>query len=671
MENENGIESCSYHTFFHYLSFREGQEQVIKSISLSQVKKGHFLLIAPNGTGKTITSLCSILPLAYEKNLKVIYLCRTNSQNRRIIDELKNISSYLSDNSKKLHLNAISIRGRKDMCINDQLKDQKLEPEDSMNLCERLRKNDACRPFINLTTKDGFEGDPFTIAPQFHGKPIDAEEIKSFCIKKKICPYFFCKSLMKESKIIICNYQWLVNPNIRPFFFWYIQAVLGSCICIFDECHNLLDVCCDVNSTKLTPRSLSYCINELNFLDVNIHKQIIAKISDFIKILDDHFKKKNKQLVSEQEVVIKDRYYLLNHICDQLKLRNLEEFQEFLNKLLRWGEFIQEIKQEKEVYSNNYIGALVKFWIKWFKCLELKSFFYGYTVRTKKKNRYISLTISALDPREISVPILTKCYSSVHLSGTVTAEVYKNLMGFEKSGKEYNHAEMETPFNINQYSAFITWGVTSQYKYRDEKMYKKIIAKVEEVVKYTPKNVGVFCASYNIIKGLRKYGIEKMLLRYKDNIFIEESGNNASENALLLEDFKSMATRSNKGGVLLGVCGGRNAEGEDFPGDYMNSVVIVGIPYMNPTPKVKAKISYYGSIFPSHGWDYAYLFPAMLRANQAAGRPIRRLEDKGAIFLMDWRFFEQKKWISSWILKNLNEVEDRDGEISNFLTQLW
>ena len=28
------------------------------------------------------------------------------------------------------------------------------------------------------------------------------------------------------------------------------------------------------------------------------------------------------------------------------------------------------------------------------------------------------------------------------------------------------------------------------------------------------------------------------------------------------------------GAVLLGVCGGRNSEGEDYPGDYMNAVVI-------------------------------------------------------------------------------------------------
>lgn len=105
-----------------------------------------------------------------------------------------------------------------------------------------------------------------------------------------------------------------------------------------------------------------------------------------------------------------------------------------------------------------------------------------------------------------------------------------------------------------------------------------------------------------------------------------------------------MAKIPNKGGVLLGVSGGRNSEGKDYPGDHMNSVIIDGFPYQRPIPKVNGKINYYEQVFPSQGWNYAYLFPAILRANQAAGRPIRHLIDKGGIIFMDWRF-NGKNWM--------------------------
>jgi len=147
-------------------------------------------------------------------------------------------------------------------------------------------------------------------------------------------------------------------------------------------------------------------------------------------------------------------------------------------------------------------------------------------------------------------------------------------------------------------------------------------------------------------------------------LFVEQRNLSASENALLLSNFKD---RSKKGGaVLLGVCGGRNSEGEDYPGDYMNAVVIAGLPYHLPTPRVKAKINYYDKVFRKQGWLFAYLYPAMQRANQASGRPIRKESDKGVIIFMDDRFIKRKNWISDWVRKEIEIVSDIKGPIKEF-----
>ena len=102
---------------------------------------------------------------------------------------------------------------------------------------------------------------------------------------------------------------------------------------------------------------------------------------------------------------------------------------------------------------------------------------------------------------------------------------------------------------------------------------------MEEVISSTPANIGIFCASYKILNGLVSNNIEYVVKKCKKKLFIEEPGLSASENALLIEDFKSMSNPPNSGAVLLGVCGGRNSEGEDYPGDYMNAVIIAGFPY--------------------------------------------------------------------------------------------
>lgn len=160
-----------------------------------------------------------------------------------------------------------------------------------------------------------------------------------------------------------------------------------------------------------------------------------------------------------------------------------------------------------------------------------------------------------------------------------------------------------------------------------------------------------------------------MVKKYDKKLFIENSQKSASENADMLDEFKAYSNKN--GAVLLGVSGGRNSEGEDYPGDFMNAVIIVGIPYHMPTPRVEAKINYYDRQFNRQGWNFAYLYPAMQRANQASGRPIRRKTDKGLIIFMDERFTKRVKWISKWVRDEIKVVPDRRGIIASLSKPFW
>ena len=153
------------------------------------------------------------------------------------------------------------------------------------------------------------------------------------------------------------------------------------------------------------------------------------------------------------------------------------------------------------------------------------------------------------------------------------------------------------------------------------------------------------------------------------DLYVEESWMSAAKNAILLKNFGAL--NKHDGAVLLGVCGGRNSEGEDFPGDLMNSVIIVGIPYLFPSAHVNAKIKYYNNVFNDQGWLFAYLYPAMQRANQASGRPIRKEGDKGVIIFLDSRYKKNVAWISDWIRREIEVVPDRKNAISQKLREFW
>ena len=102
----------------------------------------------------------------------------------------------------------------------------------------------------------------------------------------------------------------------------------------------------------------------------------------------------------------------------------------------------------------------------------------------------------------------------------------------------------------------------------------------------------------------------------------------------LLERFKSY---EKSGAVLLAASSGSFGEGIDLPGDLLKAVVIVGLPLSKPDLETQELIRYYDQRF-QKGWDYGYLYPAILRTIQNAGRCIRSTTDKGVIVFLDERY---------------------------------
>jgi DNA excision repair protein ERCC-2 len=464
-------------------------------------------------------------------------------------------------------------------------------------------------------------------------------------------------------KLIICNYQWIFNPFIRENFLQFIEKELSDCILVLDECHNVIDMATEVNSNRITPYSLRLCLKDLEIYRSPNNMQT------FVKALLNHLDRKKKKLdVIEKEI---DAEKFLTQLNSVMRFSTQNEFKNFINDLQEFSVSIHEEKLANGEFSREYLGSLAEFWIKWMNCYLLDNYFFCYNIKQVKGKSAISLEIVALDPREIAIPILRECYTSLHLSGTVNPYVYNNLMGLQNSGKNYKGIIADSPFLKKNIKAIITEGVDTARKNRNTPMFKKMLSKINEVLYSTPANVGVFCASYKILDELIRNGIESIAIKNNKQLFVEEPGLSASENAYLVNDFKSMATSSRSGAVLLGVCGGRNSEGEDYPGDHMNSVVIAGFPYHIPTPRVEAKIKYYDKVFNNQGWNFAYLYPAIQRANQASGRPIRKIKDKGAIIFMDSRFIQKSKWISEWIRKELEIVPDSPKVLLRSLKSFW
>ena len=253
------------------------------------------------------------------------------------------------------------------------------------------------------------------------------------------------------------------------------------------------------------------------------------------------------------------------------------------------------------------------------------------------------------------------------MSGTIEPiRYYSDIIGLPETSIELS---VPSPFPKENILVLSMKGLNTKGTSRNTKMYKRYVSRCVEAVEAIPKNVGIFTASYDVLSGLIKAGILDELESTGKEIFYEKKGLSSSQNDQMIARYKRSVEE--KGGVLLGVCGGRNAEGEDFPGDLMNGVILCGVPFARPTARVKAIIEYYGGS--QRGKDYAYNMPAFRRANQAAGRPIRTLNDRGAILLLDYRYTLPfyKKFLSSWLKSNIVTLPDEPGKIKDILEVFW
>lgn len=89
--------------FFPYNSVRPHQDEFVTTIYNAVRERRSVLIEGSNGLGKTISSLSACIPVAIEKNLKILYVSRTHRQHDRVIEELKAIYN-------KHHVAGVSIR---------------------------------------------------------------------------------------------------------------------------------------------------------------------------------------------------------------------------------------------------------------------------------------------------------------------------------------------------------------------------------------------------------------------------------------------------------------------------------------------------------------------------------------------------------------------------------
>ncbi|HSQ90317.1 ATP-dependent DNA helicase, partial [Romboutsia sp.] len=226
---------------------------------------------------------------------------------------------------------------------------------------------------------------------------------------------------------------------------------------------------------------------------------------------------------------------------------------------------------------------------------------------------------------------MKKAKATIIFSATlIPMDYFKDMYGSKEEDYIIN---LRSPFDVKNRLIIIADNIATTYSKRNETS-DEIVKYIVNCVQSKKGNYMVFFPSYKYMELV----FEKMRENNPDiNAVIQES--NMSEESK--EQFLSMFDEENKE-THVGFCvlGGHFSEGIDLTNDKLIGVIIVGVGM--PQIGIDRDIIKNYLDEENKGFDYAYVYPGMIKVLQAAGRCIRTDEDKGIILLLDSRYSQRR-----------------------------
>lgn len=623
---------------FPYEKIRPIQDKLILT-TYSALKAGKNVIIeGANGLGKTVATLTSCIPIAREKNLQIIHVCRTNKQADRVVSELKEIA-------KATPVSGVSLRGRREMCPHPLVQKHADDAVTASVLCGQLKKLRKCEYHNRMSESLPHMRNAIKVLKSV---PSSSTEINELCEESRICSYELILKLLEEVDVVASSYQYIFNPNIRDTFLKRVSRGLDEILLIVDECHNIIDTSLNISSGQLSIYSVRQALKEIKTFDK-------LEFLRLIRFLSTELEANQTRSYIEKKIDAKNLLFRMS------KEVGATIDHDYSDKLISAGMKIQNEHLARDKSPRSYLYQLGRFIRKLVVTKNRQEFLHLITsYQTRGEGWGVKFEVVSLDARFTTKRVFEYVHNSVHISGTIDPiDAYSKIVGMDQLPLVTE--VLDSPYSEQNVQGFIIDKLSTKLADRTPENYDKMCEVIAEAANNTPANTGVFAASYIVLKGLLDAGIQTYINK---PFFYETTKMTSSANDRMVDEYKRLADKG--GAVLMGVLGGRSSEGADFPGAQMNTCVIVGIPYARPTTRIESQIGYLDEQFYKKGREYGYIIPAIRRAAQAAGRPIRSINDRGLIIFLDYRFSQPytSRFLPTWLKQNTQLLEYEHGRIA-------
>lgn len=580
---------------FPYSFVRNGQDIMLKEC-YRDIRAGKRLFIqAPTGTGKTVSSLYPAVRALGEGYCdKIFYLTAKASTRREAYRAAADI--FRAGTMTR----TVVLAARERLCQNDMAK------RDAVGISRHCNAKD-CPYAVGFYDKLGAA--LCELLSTQKGYSITC--VENLAKKYGICPYEFQLELSEFCDTIICDYNYVFDPQIYLHrYFEEDIAEKNRYVFLIDEAHNLGDRACDMYSVVLQNTQIEACLSVLPEKEEKLCKalrRVLLTMNGMHRLCEENTVK--------DEDGVSHGYYLTRN--------PMEKFVETVCAARAAVEArVRTLQGEPFEESLSILSAQLK-------RFEVITEYYDdrFLTFVEQHGDEITVRMICLDPSEILSARLSLAHAAVLFSATLTpTDYFADILG---GGKDAVKISLPSPFDPRRTCVTVVPSVSTRYEDRDTS-YKKIASLIAATVSGKKGNYIAYFPSYDYMEKVWKLFAE----RYKNvPTVVQTRGMNYAEKEKFLDAFRDDGVRR----VGFCVLGGSFSEGVDLPGDRLIGTVIVGtgIPGLSNERNI---LKEYYDMTRENGYDYAYTYPGMNRVLQAAGRVIRREEDAGVIVLIDDRY---------------------------------
>ncbi len=578
-------------------TYREGQKELAVSVYKAIARKRNLFIQAPTGVGKTLSVVYPGLKAMGEGLAEKIFYLTARTITRSVAEET---FSILKD--RGMHLKSVTITAKEKLCF---LEKPSCNPDDCPYAKGHFdRVNDAVWDLIHR---------------EFG---ITRELILRYAEEYRVCPFEFCLDVSNWVDAVICDYNYVFDPDVR-LKRYFSDGMEGEYLFLVDEAHNLVSRARDMYSAAL--------IKE----DVLLAKRLLSgkspKVCRYLERVNKlllAMKRETEGYVVHEEInalaVLLNSLYgeLENFLDDNRQFENREQVLDFYFELRSFLMVYNRLDEAYTIYSEILPDG--QFMVKLF----------------------------CMNPAGNLKECLEKGRSTIFFSATLLpVNYYKELL----SGNLEDYAVYaESPFPRKNRLLLVADDVSSRYTRRNRREYEKVADYIRAAACGRKGNYMVFFPSYAYLNEVmavweekerdreKLFGNGQGIAAFDENsmwtqpvtVVCQDSRMNEAQKEEFLRMFEEEREES-----LAAFCvmGGVFSEGIDLKEERLIGAIVVGA----GLPMVCTEQELLKAFFDrqeKRGFDYAYQYPGMNKVQQAAGRVIRTMEDRGVILLLDDRF---------------------------------